>query len=404
MSDDDDAIRGLFGSESDADEQPAKEQRSSEPGQDALKAAGLADSDDDDDQDQINDNDTGLHDDFDEEEGAPEPEAPLSQRPIAEPQTWTIPLVRRPSEQIHIVNFGSLVDIEPQPFDPQKFQLDDPAEAEGTGRRPRAAILNRLRWRFTGKLDPKTQQYERESNARFIRWSDGSLQLWIGDDYLDVTEQPTDGRSMMLYAFHERDRVLQAQTRVKSRLLVKPPHVASRLHKNMTMNLVPRSGRNAQVKADAELRDYEREHEKMSINEEAELKLRARQEKKTKKSSRRAVYTSFAAPRRNKLTAETLEEDDYYEQESGDEDGEDVEGGTRRYGPRGTYDEDAEEAQERRLLAAKRGSTAPSSRKRRLLDDEDDFDDTELSDDDVEPPAAAKPAKRQVMLDSDDEA
>ncbi len=28
----------------------------------------------------------------------------------------------------------------------------------------------------------------RESNARFVRWSDGSLQLLVGDEVLDVKE------------------------------------------------------------------------------------------------------------------------------------------------------------------------------------------------------------------------
>jgi len=31
----------------------------------------------------------------------------------------------------------------------------------------------------------------RESNARFVRWSDGSLQLLVGDEVLDVKEIDT---------------------------------------------------------------------------------------------------------------------------------------------------------------------------------------------------------------------
>ena len=31
----------------------------------------------------------------------------------------------------------------------------------------------------------------RESNARFVRWSDGSLQLVVGDEVMDVKEIDT---------------------------------------------------------------------------------------------------------------------------------------------------------------------------------------------------------------------
>jgi RNA polymerase-associated protein LEO1 len=44
------------------------------------------------------------------------------------------------------------------------------------------------RWRWA--VDDDGNQV-RESNARFVRWSDGSLQLMVGEEVLDVKEIDT---------------------------------------------------------------------------------------------------------------------------------------------------------------------------------------------------------------------
>lgn len=44
------------------------------------------------------------------------------------------------------------------------------------------------RWRWAAD---EAGNSVRESNARFVRWSDGSLQLLLGDEVLDVKEIDT---------------------------------------------------------------------------------------------------------------------------------------------------------------------------------------------------------------------
>ena len=43
-----------------------------------------------------------------------------------------------------------------------------------------------------------------ESNARFVRWSDGSLQLLIGNEVLDITEQDARQDQNHLLVKHEK--------------------------------------------------------------------------------------------------------------------------------------------------------------------------------------------------------
>lgn len=42
-----------------------------------------------------------------------------------------------------------------------------------------------------------------ESNARFVRWSDGSLQLLLGDEVLDTTEQDMAMDHHYLFVRHQ---------------------------------------------------------------------------------------------------------------------------------------------------------------------------------------------------------
>lgn len=69
--------------------------------------------------------------------------------------------------------------------------------------RPRAA---RRRWRWAPGPDG---EQVRQSNARFVRWSDGSLQLWLGDEVLDAKEIDISGDHS--YAFVRHQQLIQVR-------------------------------------------------------------------------------------------------------------------------------------------------------------------------------------------------
>lgn len=48
-------------------------------------------------------------------------------------------------------------------------------------------VENTIRWRTT--FDDKGNAFQ-ESNARMVRWSDGSLTLHLGSEIFDVFKQP----------------------------------------------------------------------------------------------------------------------------------------------------------------------------------------------------------------------
>ena len=85
--------------------------------------------------------------------------------------------------------------VEPQPYDPKTFQLETETitHADGTTETRPADVHNVIRWRHVLDEDGKQVMGEDgepkiESNAKFVRWSDGSLTLHIGEEVLRVTE------------------------------------------------------------------------------------------------------------------------------------------------------------------------------------------------------------------------
>lgn len=47
-------------------------------------------------------------------------------------------------------------------------------------------------------------ELQRESNARFVRWSDGSLQLLLGNEVLDITVQDAQHDQAHLFLRHQK--------------------------------------------------------------------------------------------------------------------------------------------------------------------------------------------------------
>jgi hypothetical protein len=145
-------------------------------------------------------------------------------------QAWQLPLVPRPEEALCVAHFKSLLDIEPEEYNPAKFTMEDEVTVDENGRRvKRAPVLNRLRWRFTDEIDAATGANKRESNARFVRWDDGSLSLFIGKECVDVVETAMSGRQMLLGVYHEGNATIQVRPPRMASFLESPPWKLARI-------------------------------------------------------------------------------------------------------------------------------------------------------------------------------
>ena len=99
----------------------------------------------------------------------------------------SINLSRPKAEDLKFVRQSNLLAIEQAPFDRDTFVKEEEKFLDEAGNTRIRLTGNTIRWRHA--TDTITGETYKQSNARFVRWSDGSLQLLLGSEVLDVAVQ-----------------------------------------------------------------------------------------------------------------------------------------------------------------------------------------------------------------------
>lgn len=104
-------------------------------------------------------------------------------------------------------------------------------------------MSNTIRWREY--LDDAGNAVK-ESNARMVKWSDGSMSLHLGNEIFDVYKQPLQGDHN--HMFIRQGTGLQGQAVFRTKLTFRPYSTDSFTHKKMTMSLADRSQKTSGIK------------------------------------------------------------------------------------------------------------------------------------------------------------
>ena len=105
-------------------------------------------------------------------------------------------------------------------------------------------VENTIRWRNT--ID-KDSIMSKESNARIVKWSDGSMSLHLGSEIFDIHKQQLlSGDNNHLYI--RQGTGLQGQTVFKTKLTFRPHSTDSFTHKKMTLSLADRSQKTQKIR------------------------------------------------------------------------------------------------------------------------------------------------------------
>ncbi|KAI0989285.1 hypothetical protein GJ496_002955 [Pomphorhynchus laevis] len=122
--------------------------------------------------------------------------------------------------ELHFVKLPPFLNIDSRPFDPSCYvhedgSLEDMDELER--KRLRLKIENTVRWRAVenGGAIPVKQ-----SNARFVQWSDGSLSFYIGDKVFDVFKNNIINDHNHLFVRH--GSYLHGQVGFRTKLTFRP--------------------------------------------------------------------------------------------------------------------------------------------------------------------------------------
>ncbi|EIE23076.1 Leo1-like protein [Coccomyxa subellipsoidea C-169] len=333
---------------------------------------------------------------------------PPPERPSGPPLALDAPpIARLESDNTALVKLSNIINIDMKPFDPATYKEAEEEEEyvddQGT-RRVRVRDQNVIRWRRTVKEDGSSGI---ESNARFVRWSDGSLQLMIGDEVLDVAELDIEKDNNFLFLRHMQAAYLESMGQIQKKLAFRPASLNSRFHQRLREAVERRHTKVNRVRSVATVEDPAREKAERERREEARIRATEQLERRQNKEMRRYTAGSRydSRPRGEAgITAQYLEamdDDDL----GGDSD--DAGGLTAteraRTALRRNADEDAEA--ERRLSQAKRpqaSAPAPPPKRQHFgpIESDDDEDDAE---EDAPPRKIARNRQRGLVLSDDDD-
>lgn len=128
-------------------------------------------------------------------------EGQRQQRPIGPPLLLGAELVDLPArDSIRLVRLSNILGLESQPYDRNTYQPPDSTYYTDDQGTRRIKLSNQLRWRYAQDTDGNQI---RQSNAKFVQWEDGSWQLMLGEDVLDVKELDMTQDNSYLFVRHQ---------------------------------------------------------------------------------------------------------------------------------------------------------------------------------------------------------
>ncbi|XP_075516586.1 protein LEO1 homolog [Primulina tabacum] len=160
-------------------------------------------------------------------------DAKPKEKPVGPALELEIPLRHPPAEsdKMNMIKVSNIMGIDYKPFDPKTFVEEDFYETDESGSRKRIRLENNVvRWRKFKKPDGSLSM---ESNARFVEWSDGSLQLLIGNEVLDISKQDAQHEQAHLFLRHGKG-ILQSQGSISSKMRFMPSSLSSNSHRLLT--------------------------------------------------------------------------------------------------------------------------------------------------------------------------
>ncbi|KAI3736860.1 hypothetical protein L2E82_26847 [Cichorium intybus] len=214
-------------------------------------------------------------------------EIKTKEKPVGPPLELGIPLRPPPShpEKMNMIKVSNIMGIDPKPFDPKTF-VDEDAFIADDNKRIRLEN-NIVRHRAVRNPDG-TKSYE--SNARFIRWSDGSLQLQIGNEVLDISVQDAQHDQAHLFLRHEKG-ILQSQGRVLKKMRFMPSSLSSNSHRLLTALVDSRHKKVLRVKNCVTAIDPEKEKEQKEKAESQTIRANELLSRKKEKVNRKYTHS-----------------------------------------------------------------------------------------------------------------
>ncbi|KAK1147497.1 hypothetical protein AOXY_G35515 [Acipenser oxyrinchus oxyrinchus] len=238
------------------------------------------------------DNEDGMDADHPEEEPVPETRIEVE-----------IPKVNTDlGSDLYFVKLPNFLSVEPRPFDPQYYEdeFEDEEMLDEEGRTRLKLKVSRKHYSMEDARDEDGTEI-RESNARIVKWSDGSMSLHLGNEVFDVYKAPLQGDHNHL--FIRQGTGLQGQAVFKTKLTFRPHSTDSATHRKMTLSLADRCSKTQKIRIlPMAGRDPESQRNEMIKKEEERLRAsisrESQQRRMREKQHQRGLSANYLEPDR----------------------------------------------------------------------------------------------------------
>ncbi|CAH3130896.1 unnamed protein product [Pocillopora meandrina] len=212
--------------------------------------------------------------------------------------------------ELYFVKMPNFLSIEHKPFDPalyeDEMEEDEVLDEEGRARL-KLKVENTIRWRY--RKDEEGNEIK-ESNARIVRWSDGTTSLLLGEVF-DVHKNEIDGNCNHLFV--QQGTGLQGQAVFKEKLTFRPHSTTSQTHRKMTLSIADRASKAQKIRIlPAAGMDPEAQRSELIKKEDERLRALLRRENQQRRIKERhqakGLSASFLEPDRYEDDGEDLEQ------------------------------------------------------------------------------------------------
>ncbi|KAK3124181.1 hypothetical protein QOZ80_7BG0582990 [Eleusine coracana subsp. coracana] len=218
------------------------------------------------------------------------------EKPVGPPLDLVVPLKQPPAipDNMNVIKVSNIMGIDPKPFDPKTYVEEDSFVTDESGTKKRIRLEdNIVRWRTVKNADGTKSC---ESNARIVKWKDGSMQLLIGNEVLDISVQEAHHDQSHLF-LRTGKGILQSQGRLLKKMRFMPSSLSSKSHRLLTALVDSQNKKTVKMQKWFETKDPEKvkqENERAAgQNIRAHSILQRKREKVTRK------YTQPTRPRRH---------------------------------------------------------------------------------------------------------
>ncbi|KAI8589162.1 Leo1-like protein-domain-containing protein [Geranomyces variabilis] len=231
-------------------------------------------------------NDLFGGDESSDEERQPRPIAPKPprrERPVIKQRLVVpnIPRFSQGSDEIFVTRLPNWMGVDHRPFDEDHWDASDEIPADPTIG-AHITLENTIRWRTVRDLNG---QERRESNTRFVKWSDGSTSLILGGEVFDATYTLAAQHQYIVAQVPEAG-IFQTQNATPRNMTFKPQSSrTSAVHRKIKAHQATLQNTAFQTKLIVTMNDPEKQREKIEKAELENMRARRRMDAKRRNKS-----------------------------------------------------------------------------------------------------------------------